>query len=138
MTFFELDDFIADKYNTKYIKGETDPENFDLILGNKRSQPGNSKDRYYVHQIMSATRNHGGGRSSSRNTNYFTHALSIMHQTFNVLVQCNLNSKTYYQTDNKIPKGRKLALSKAPARNQCEYRKINTEQYYACERSVQN
>ena len=65
MTFFELDDFIADKYNTKYIKGGTDPENFDLILGNKRSQPGNSKDRYYVHQIMSATRNHGRRGSSA-------------------------------------------------------------------------
>ena len=94
MTFFELDDFIADKYNTKYIKGETDPENFDLILGNKRSQPGNSKDRYYVHQIMSATRNHGRRGSSAGYANYLTHTKSLMYQTFNVLIQCNLNPET--------------------------------------------
>ena len=49
MTFFELDDFIADKYNTKYIKGETHPENLDLILGDKCSQSGHSKNRHQIH-----------------------------------------------------------------------------------------
>lgn len=36
MTFSELDDFFADKYNAKYIKSKTDPKNLNLVLGDKR------------------------------------------------------------------------------------------------------
>src|SRR3990167_958880 len=54
-----------------------------------------------------------------------------MRQTFNVLVQRNLNSKPYCQADDKIPISRKLALSEAPAGDQCKHDEINREQ---CER----
>lgn len=76
---------------------------------------------------MGATGDHGRGGSDSGYADHFAHALSAVRQTFNVLVQCDLNAKTCYQADNEIPIGAELALGKTPAGNQSEDEEIQSQ-----------
>ena len=61
MGFFKLNDFVADKHNAKQVESKTDPENLDLILGDKCGEPGDSQDGHQIYQVMDATGDHGHG-----------------------------------------------------------------------------
>src|SRR3989344_4106586 len=106
---------------------DTDPEQFDLVLCDECDDSSHSENGYQIYQIVRATRDHGRGRRGPRHADYLAHPLSAMYKRFNVLVQRDLNSKAYHQTDDEIPVGRKLVLRKVPPRHQCQNREINAK-----------
>jgi len=124
---------MADIGEASGIECQTDPKEFDLILGNQRYRAGDADNWQNVGQIVSATGNHCCRRSRSRRSYHIATVLMPERQLFEIGIEPNLSAKSCGKGYQVVPIVGKLGDGEIPARQEREDAKIDCDESPECE-----